>query len=155
MRVARIAFALPGLAALAYGALLAVRFVTHSFTDGRSALAYLIGGPVLHDALVAPVVGLVGLLICRWVGPHWRAPVRIGVAVSAVLALIAVPGIWRTDAGQHNPGLDDRNYAVGLVIALVVVWVGVGAGGWLRRHPPRPRAKRVSSSTPAARPGSP
>lgn len=159
MRVARIALALPGLAALGYGVLLAVRFAAHSFTDGRSALAYLIGSPVLHDALVAPVVGLVGLLISRWVGRYWRAPVRIGLAASATLVLIAVPGIWRTDAGQHNPGLDDRNYALGLGIALVVVWAGVGAGGWLRRHPPRmPRKlpkKTVSSSTPAGRSGSP
>lgn len=160
MRTARIALALPGLAALAWGLVLAVQFVLHSFRDGRSAVGFLIGGPVLHDGLVAPVVALVGLLISRWVSPHWRAPVRIGAAASAVLTLIAVPALWRTYAGQHNPGLDDRNYAAGLSIALVVVWVAVGAGGLYRRHHTRlhlrrPRKTPVSSSKPADRPASP
>ncbi|HEX4723635.1 MAG TPA: hypothetical protein VH333_14030, partial [Pseudonocardiaceae bacterium] len=122
------------------------------------AVAFLIGGPVLHDGLVAPVVGLVGLLISGWVAPHWRAPVRIGAAASAVLTLIAVPALWRTYAGQHNPGLDDRNYTAGLLIALVVVWIAVGAGGLYRRHHTRFRRARrrpVSSSKPADRPVSP
>ncbi len=162
MRVARIVFALPGLAALVWGLVLTVQFALHSFRDGRSAVVYLIGGPIVHDGLVAPVVGLAGLLIGRWVGPHWRAPVRIGAAISAVLAVIAVPALWRTYAGQPNPGLDDRNYLAGLLIALAVVWLAVGAGGLLRRHHTRLHLRRrnkkptkpVSSPTPAVRPGS-
>ncbi len=141
MRTTRIAFALPGLAALVWGLVLAIQFALHSFRDGRSAIAFFIGGPILHDALVAPFVGLVGLLISRLVGQHWRTPVRLGAAVSGVLTLLAVPAIWRTYAGQPNPGLDDRNYAVGLLIALAVVWLVVVAWGLLRqrRHrPPKP-----------------
>jgi hypothetical protein len=133
MRTIRIAFALPGLAALAWGLVLAVQFALHSFRDGRSAIAFFIGGPILHDAVVAPFVGVVGLLISKWVGQRWRTPVRVGAAVSGVLTLIAVPAIWRTYAGQRNPGLDDRNYAAGLLVALAVVWVGVVVWGLVRR----------------------
>lgn len=138
MRTARIAFALPGLAALVWGLVLAAQFALHSFRDGRSAIEFFIGGPILHDALVAPFVGLVGLLISRWVGRHWRTPVRLGAAVSGVLALLAIPAIWRTYAGQHNPGLDDRNYTAGLLVALAVVWLAVAAWGTLRQRRHRP-----------------
>lgn len=141
MRTTRIAFALPGLAALAWGLVLAVQFALHSFHDGRSAIAFFVGGPILHDAVVAPLVGVIGLLISGLMGQHWRTPVRLGAAISGVLTLVAVPAIWRTYAGQHNPGLDDRDYTAGLLIALAVVWLGVVGWGLLRqrRHqPPKP-----------------
>jgi hypothetical protein len=133
MRIIRIAFALPGLAALVWGLVLGVQFALHSFRDGRSAIAFFIGGPILHDAVVAPFVGAAGLLISRWVVQYWRTPVRVGAVISGVLTLIAVPGIWRTYAGQRNPGLDDRNYTAGLLVALAVVWVGVVVWGLVRR----------------------
>jgi hypothetical protein len=128
MRTARILLALPGLAALVWGAVLAVQFGLHSFRDGRSAVEFLIGGTLANDAIVAPVVGLAGLAISRFVGPAWRTPVRVGAAVSGVLALIAVPALWRVTPAV-NPGLDDRNYGAGLLIALAVVWVVVVAAG--------------------------
>jgi hypothetical protein len=157
MRTSRIAFAVPGLAALVWGLVLAVQFALHSFRDGRSAVAFFIAGPILHDALVAPFVGLVGLVISRLVGQHWRTPVRLGAAVSGVLTLLAVPAIWRTYAGQPNPGLDDRNYTAGLLIALAVVWLAVVAWGLLRqrRHrppkppPPKPQVTERAGGLPA------
>jgi hypothetical protein len=149
MRTGRLAFALPGLAALAWGLVLAIQFALHSFRDGRSAIAFFIGGPVLHDALVAPFVGLIGLVISRWVGRLWRTPVRLGAAISGVLALLAVPAIWRTYAGQHNPGLDDRNYTAGLLIAVAVVWLLVVAWGVFRQRRHRP-PKPVDNRTPGA-----
>jgi len=141
MRTSRLAFALPGLAALAWGMVLAIQFALHSSRDGRSAIAFFVSGPVLHDALVAPFVGLIGLVISRWAGRLWRTPVRLGAAISGVLALLAVPAIWRTYAGQHNPGLDDRNYTAGLLIAVAVVWLLVVAWGVFRQQqtsPPKP-----------------
>jgi hypothetical protein len=152
MRAARLALALPGLAALIWGLVLAVQFALHSFGDGRSAVLFLIGGPVLHDAVVAPIVGVVGLVISRRVGLFWRTPMRVGAAISGVLALLAVPALWRTYAAPANPGLDDRNYGLGLLIALVVVWLGVVAGGLTRRHRHTPRRvkppKPIKATTP-------
>jgi hypothetical protein len=153
MRTARIAFALPGLAALAWGLVLATQFALHSLRDGRSALAFFVGGPVLHDALVAPFVGLIGLVISRWVGRHWRTPVRLGAATSGVLALLAVPAIWRTHAGQHNPGLDDRNYPAGLLLALAVVWLAMVGWGLIRQRRHRTPKPTRARGTPRATPG--
>lgn len=130
----RIAIALPGLAALVWGVVLALEFAFHSWRDGRSAIAYFLGGAIGHDLIIAPIVGVVGLLISTRVPVAWRTPLRVGASMSGVLALIAVPALWRAHAGQANPGLDDRNYALGLFVALVVVWVLALAGGLVRRH---------------------
>jgi hypothetical protein len=130
----RVAIALPGLAALVWGVILALQFAFHSWPDGRSAIAYFLGGAIGHDLIIAPVVGVVGLLISTRVPVAWRTPLRVGAAISAVLGLIAIPALWRARAGQANPGLDDRNYAVGLLVALAVVWVLTLAGGLVRRH---------------------
>lgn len=139
----RVALALPGLAALVWGATLAVRFAVHSWHNGQAALLFFLGGAIGHDLLVAPIIGTAGLLISRHLPVAWRTPIRVGSAVSAVLGLIAIPALWRTYAGLPNPGLDDRPNPLGLLITLAAVWLLTLAGGLIRRHriatqPPQP-----------------
>jgi hypothetical protein len=107
-RIVRIVLGLLGLAALAYGALLVARFAVGAPRVAESVAGFLIGGPVLHDALVAPLVAVLGLLIGRLLPGRWRSPVRVGAAISGVLGLLSVPALWRTYAGLRNPGLHDR-----------------------------------------------
>jgi hypothetical protein len=126
----RIALAVPGLAALAWGFFLVSRL--SSWRDGRAALGYFLGGAVGNDLVAAPIIGAVGLLISTRVPVAWRTPIRIGAAISAVFGLIAIPALWRAHAGLPNPGLDDRNYSAGLLIALAVVWTLALTSGLIR-----------------------
>jgi hypothetical protein len=145
-RASRAVLALAGLAALAWGAVLAVQVAAASARNGISAVAWVIGPPVVHDAVIAPVVGVVGLLLARTLPGPWRVPVTAAAAVSGVLALIAVPSLWRTFGGSVNPGLHDRNYAAGLLLWLGVLWVVALVAGIVRTW----RAKRTPVSTPMA-----
>lgn len=86
---------------------------------------WFIAGPIVHDLLLAPLLGGLGLLIARWVPVRWRAPVQVGGLLTGVLVLLAVPLLWRPFAGPPNPGLNDRNYLVGLLIAGAAIWLGV------------------------------
>lgn len=132
--MARSLFALAGAAALAWGAWLA-----WDFAGGRGALQaalWLVGGPVVHDALVAPAVGLVGVALVRFVPATWRAPMAVGAVLSGVLALLAVPLLWRPFGVAVNPGLHDADYVLGLSIALGVVWAGVVVSGVVRNLRP-------------------
>ena len=129
MRALRALFALAGLAALAFGAWLAWDFVRNSIGDGIQAALYFVAGPVVHDGLVAPIVGVTGLLIARLLPKPWRAPVAVGAVLSAVLVLLAVPLLWRPFGVPTNPGLHDRNYALWLGVSLGVVWLGAGLIG--------------------------
>jgi hypothetical protein len=67
--------------------------------------------------------------------------VRVGGALTGVLVLLAVPLLWRPFAGPPNPGLNDRDYLVGLLVATGAVWLGVAAVA-LVAHRKRPHAGR-------------
>ncbi|MEU8181180.1 hypothetical protein AB0B85_01040 [Micromonospora sp. NPDC049044] len=111
-----------------------------------TALPWLLGGPVLHDVLVAPLVGLVGLALGRLVTDRLRlAWLSAGLLASATLLLIAVPLLWRPPSAPPNPGLPDRDYPLGLTVGLAVVWAVVVlvlvvttiAGRWRARTGPK------------------
>jgi hypothetical protein len=124
-------FAIAGVAALAWGAWLLWDLAARH--DAIQVAFWFAGGPVLHDAVVAPVVGLAGLVLAKVLPPPAKAPVVVGLVLSGVLVLLTVPLVWRPYGVAVNPGLHDRNYVLGLTIALGVVWLGVAASAWLRR----------------------
>lgn len=124
-------FAVAGAAALAWGAWLAWEFAGRP--KAIQAALWFVGGPVVHDGLVAPLVGVGGLVLARVVPVAWRVPVAVGAVSSGVLALLSIPLLWRPFGVATNPGLHDANYVLALSIALGVVWVGVLVAGVVRR----------------------
>jgi hypothetical protein len=147
--VIRALLALSGLALLAYGTLLAWEFAASRTVNAVQGAAWFLGGPLLHDGVVAPVVGLTGMALARVVPAPWRMPVTAGVVLSGVLTLVAVPLLWRPYGTAVNPGLHDRNYGAALAVALGVVWLAVVVAGltrvmrerWTRRSPAHDAAR--------------
>ncbi|MEO3769270.1 hypothetical protein [Micromonospora sp. B9E7] len=116
MRAVRLLLLVLGAAAVAYGGWLLLPQL-------GTTLPWLIGGPVLHDLLVAPLVGLVGLTLGRLVTNRLRlAWITAGLLASATLLLIAVPLLWRPPSAPPNPGLPDRDYPLALTTGLAVLW---------------------------------
>jgi hypothetical protein len=144
----RAILAAAGLAALAWGAWLTWDFATASARDGIQALAFFLGATVVHDALVAPLVGLTGLLIARRLPPPWRTPVAAGGALSAVLVLLAVPLLWHPFGVPTNPGLHDDDYAVHLLISLAAVWLVVVVAGTVTSRSRARAARAVDHADP-------
>jgi len=128
----RVLLALIGLALLGYGAVLAWEFATSRTVNAVEGAAWFVGGPLVHDGLVAPVVGVAGLALTRFVPALWRTPVAVGLVLTAVLTLLAVPLLWRPFGVVTNPGLHDRNYGAGLAITLGAVWLAVAVAGVIR-----------------------
>lgn len=110
--VARFALGAAGTAIGAWGAWLLLPQVT------LELLLWLAGGVILHDFLIAPLVGLTGLLVTR-------PSIGIGLVVTGVITLIAVPLLWREHSGPVNPGLHDRDYPTGVAAALALIWAAV------------------------------
>ncbi|MCS7479102.1 hypothetical protein ACFFQW_25815 [Umezawaea endophytica] len=111
-----------------------VELVPVVFDSPLSLGGWLLGGPVLHDALLAPLVAVGGVVVSRVLPPRWRAPVGAGLVVSGVLVVLSIPYLWRTFSGPVTPGLHDRPYLAGLLIALAVVWTTVVITGLVRRE---------------------
>lgn len=107
----RILIGAVGVAMAVWGALLAIQ-VPQIVEFG----AWFLAGPILHDALLAPLVGVVGLAL--------KGPVKAGAVVSGILVLIAVPLLWQPHV-PVNPGLHDGDHLLGLAISLGVVWLVV------------------------------
>lgn len=108
----RIALGIAGTGLAAWGAWLLLPQITIEL------LVWLGGGVLVHDLVIAPLVGVSGLIVKR-------ASIGVGLVLSAILVLLAVPLLWRPFGGPANPGLHDRDYPVGLAVALGLVWASV------------------------------
>ncbi|MDT8911292.1 hypothetical protein [Amycolatopsis sp. PS_44_ISF1] len=122
MKAIRILLALCGLAALVFGVSLFLDYALPLRPDAIKTLVWLVGAPVVHDAVIAPVVGVGGLLLSRVVPVAWKVPVVAGAVLTAILGILAFPLLWRTYGAAPEPGLHDGNTWLGLLVTLAVVW---------------------------------
>lgn len=119
MRTLRVTVGAMGVALMGVGALLLVEA-----GDVRDVLVWLAGAVVLHDAVVAPVVLLTGLLLVRGGA---RGPVRGGLLVAGALTAVALPVLLRPGR-TANPSVLPLDYprnwliALGAVAAVTALW---------------------------------
>ncbi|MDT7728632.1 MAG: hypothetical protein QOI21_5208 [Actinomycetota bacterium] len=128
MRTLRVAVFLPGIAALVWGVMLFSDFAFPLRPDTFFTLGWLLGGPLVHDVLIAPVVGIVGLVLTSLSPPGWKAPVMIGTVLSAILTILAIPLLWRTYGAPPPPG-PHKDASTGLLVSLGAVWLAVLLAG--------------------------
>lgn len=125
MRSARGILGALGVAGAAYGAMLLLDLGAENL---RATLVWVVGGVVLHDAVLAPLTILVGLAFLRLQRAGVAiGPLVVGGVVLASVTLAAVPVLGRFGARTDNDTLLDRDYLVGwLVFAGVVVVLSLG-----------------------------
>nr|MDT0666796.1 hypothetical protein [Micromonospora sp. DSM 115978] len=80
-----------GLAALGFG--LAGLFGNPRPTDPPNSVAWLVGGVLVHDLVVAPAAVVVGFVLSRLVRPPYRSVVQGALIVSAAVAAASLP-LW-------------------------------------------------------------
>jgi hypothetical protein len=105
--------------------------------DVSDVLLWLGGAVVLHDAVIAPVVLLAGLLlVCDGV----RGPVRGALLVAGALTMVALPVLLRPGKTANSSVLPldyPRNWliAVVAVATATALWLAVRGFGRGRRRP--------------------
>ena len=87
-----------------------------------SFVIWLIGGLLVHDLLVAPLVFATGMVLRRALPARYRATVHAALILSAVFVLASIPVLGRFGASEDNPSALPRNYTAGLLIMLAIVW---------------------------------
>ncbi|MGW3149654.1 hypothetical protein ACWDG1_34320 [Streptomyces sp. NPDC001177] len=105
--------------------------------DLTDVLVWLGGAIVLHDALIAPFVLLVGLVLVRGGA---RGPVRGALLAAGALTVVALPVLLRPGPRANASVLpldDPRNLVIALVVVATVTAFLVAVRGFARsRRPP-------------------
>ena len=93
---------------------------------------FVVGGALLHDLLVAPIVILAGVLVARAVPARARGPVQAALVVSGIVALFSWPLVRAYGLAANNPTSLPHNYGLNLLIVLGVVWAVAAAAVLLK-----------------------
>ena len=134
MRAVRLSLGALGICVAAYGVKLLLDL---GLANLRATLEWVVGGVVLHDAVLAPLTVLIGAAFVRL----RRAGVRTGPLVLAGIVLgsvsiAAIPVLGRFGARPDNATLLDRHYLLGwLVFAGLTALVTLVVLLARRRHP--------------------
>jgi hypothetical protein len=126
----RLALGAVGVAAAVWG-------VVMLSDDGTSRLVnvavWLVGGVVLHDAVLAPTVVLLGVAAAHWLPRSRRSLVAVAfliwgtVTVGAANVLLDVGGKPDNDSLMNRPYVDSWLVLTGVLVVMVLVASAVAA----------------------------
>lgn len=78
--------------------------------------------PLIVDLIAVPLVVVVGVVIGRVVPSGWRRYVSAASALTILLALVAFPFLTGLGRRPDNTSLLDRNYWLGYLSLVALVW---------------------------------
>ncbi|CAN3127013.1 hypothetical protein ACNUDN_03850 [Mycobacterium sp. smrl_JER01] len=122
MTALRVLLVSAGVILAGYGAVLLWGIPTPAL--GRIG-GWALAGVVVHDLVFAPLCAAVGVAGRTLLPVRWRSPAAVAALCSVVLVALAVPVYTKPGLRPDNPTVLDRDYVLGLWLALAVVWVGV------------------------------
>ena len=91
-------------------------------TRPASLARFVVGGALLHDLLVAPVVLALALVVARLVPGRARPVVQVALFVTAVVSLFAFPLVRGYGRAARNPTSLPHDYTLNLLVVLGAVW---------------------------------
>ncbi len=100
---------------------------------------YLVGGLLVHDAVLAPIVVAISVVLIYLVPSRIRPAVQGTLVVAGSVALVAIPVVGGWGRKPDNPTLLPRDYGLGLAIAIAIILAAgaIAAARAARRPPPR------------------
>jgi hypothetical protein len=122
MRITRAVLVVFGILVLMLGAV--TLFQTVSTKQIGGLLVWFVGALILHDGVISFVVFGVGLGMRKYgrrIPLAVLAIVQAGLVVASVLAIIALPEVYKKMLGTKNDTVLPFNYG----IRLLIVWAGV------------------------------
>jgi hypothetical protein len=82
-------------------------------------------GAVLHDFVFAPLCVALGFTGRRLIRGRWWTPVTVAGLCTVVLGLLAIPVFAKPGLRPDNMTVLNRDYPLGLLLSLTVVWACV------------------------------
>src|SRR6476469_9549035 len=116
----RVVWGAAGLASIAFGA--GGLLVDVPIGSLAGLAGWLVGAAIVHDAIVAPAVVALGVLVAR-IPPRLRTYVQAALIVGAMIASIAVVLVVRRGSQPAVKAILRRDYVAGAGLLLAVVAV--------------------------------
>jgi hypothetical protein len=119
-------------------------WLMRDFTGGqlRSTGLWFVGGAIVNDAVLAPIVVVLGVVAARMLPGRFRAPSAICFLVWATLTVVFLPVLSGEGGKPGNPTILGRPYVLTwLVMTLLLLGLAIAAGARRRR---RIRSARAS-----------
>ena len=134
VRVARAVMVVVGVLLIALGGYVLTQTVRPNRYGGL--LVWLIGSVIVHDAILAPLVAGVSLVVRRAgrrVRPAVLAIVQTAVVVGAILSIVVVPEIIAKARGTKNDTVLPFDYGarLGVMWLVIAVLTALVATGWV------------------------
>ena len=129
MRTARAALGVVGVAGICWGVWL---LSDDGTVDLRSTALFFVGVVVLHDAVLAPAVVVLGVVAMKALPRRFRVPAALGFLVWGTLTL-AVANVLSGMGGK--PGMDSllhRPYLTAWLVLTGVLLLGVAVSAAIR-----------------------
>ncbi|MDT5265111.1 MAG: hypothetical protein QOI90_1737 [Mycobacterium sp.] len=86
---------------------------------------WAVAGAVLHDFVFAPLCVALGFTGRRLIRGRWWTPVTVAGLCTVVLGLLAIPVFARPGLRPDNMTVLNRDYPLGLLLSIAVVWACV------------------------------
>ena len=121
MKAWRIILATTGIALGLFGVM---RLVTQIPVPTLVALGvWLVAALIIHDGILSPAVIMVGWLLRRFVPDRARRYLQLGLIVSALVTVVALPMIYLRGSQPAVKALLLRDYGVNLTVIVGIVAV--------------------------------
>ncbi len=112
----------------------------HRSTVPARTVWWIAGTAVAHDAIVAPLITVVGLGLAALL-PRWaRGPVTAAVAASGVVLLFSYPLLRHFGRRADNPSILPLDYPRNVAVVLGAIWAAAAVGLVIRFRQSRRRS---------------
>jgi hypothetical protein len=128
--VIRAATAGAGIAIAAYGCWRLLELGTHNLVATGT---WLVGGVVLHDAVLAPLTIAAAWVAARFLSRRRRAAWVVASVLLAPVTILSIPVLGRFGARPSEPSLLNRPYWLGWCAMVALVGVAILVGTHVRR----------------------
>ena len=129
-----------------------------SASDPATVFGWIVGGDLLHDFFLVPLVLIAGAVVARIVPEPWRTPVRAGLISSALVVAIAWPALRGYGRARvpDNTSVQPLEYDTAVLTVLGAVWLVVACWCCVRfgRRAGRRSRAALPTATPTRRPRS-
>ena len=100
--------------------------------DLENVAVWLVGGVVVHDAVLSVLVIALAALAVRALPSPARLPAAVGFVILGSVTLSAIPVLGRFGARPDNPTLLDRGYWAGWLVLAGLTFVAVAVATLVR-----------------------